>query len=191
MTLFFKKKKHSVPKLHSEVIERIKEESKRQQREQVLLVQMVRIQSGLGEVQVSFSDRLVTDSNWIRFANEDSKERLHHGEFSIENGNIYYHPNVELNWQNTPKDTIHKIVSNYQFTNGKVYLDRKDYDQLVPVLKSCFLSEQVDSVFMDGNICQLEIKSLDDAKEERISDVLLTFFSSFYPSPFLEPHRPQ
>ncbi|PJZ86752.1 hypothetical protein CH368_20380, partial [Leptospira levettii] len=66
MTLFFKKKKHSVPKLHSEVIERIKEESKRQQREQVLLVQMVRIQSGLGEVQVSFSDRLVTDSNWIR-----------------------------------------------------------------------------------------------------------------------------
>ncbi|GBF42061.1 hypothetical protein LPTSP2_13470 [Leptospira ellinghausenii] len=180
-----------MPKLHSEVIERIREESVRQKKEQVLFVQLVQNQSGVGVVQVSFSDRLPADTDWIRFANEDSKKRLQHGEFSMENGNIYYHPNVELNWQNTPKETIHRIESNYQFSNGKVYLDQRDYDQLVPILKRCFLSEQVDSVFMEGNICQLEINSFDETKEERISDVLLTFFSSFYPSPFLGPHHPQ
>lgn len=191
MTLFFKKKKPSMPKLHLQVIERIREESVRQKKEQVLFVQLVQNQSGVGVVQVSFSDRLPADTDWIRFANEDSKKRLQHGEFSMENGNIYYHPNVELNWQNTPKETIHRIESNYQFSNGKVYLDQRDYDQLVPILKRCFLSEQVDTVFMEGNICQLEINSFDETKEERISDVLLTFFSSFYPSPFLGPHHPQ
>ncbi|MCW7462718.1 hypothetical protein [Leptospira limi] len=191
MTLFFQKKNQSFPKLHSEVIERIKDESIRQKKEQVLLVQLVQNQSGVGEVQVSFADRIPEDTDWIRFANEDSKKRLQHGEFSLEKGNIYYHPNVDLKWKNTPKETIYKIESNYQFSNGKVYLDQKNYDQLVPILKNCFLSDQVESIYMDGNICQLEIKSLDDTKEERISEVLLTFFSSFYPSPFLAPHRPQ
>ncbi|MCW7503993.1 hypothetical protein [Leptospira paudalimensis] len=191
MTLFFQKKNQSFPKLHSEVIERIKNESLRLNKEQVLFVRLVQNQSGVGEVQVSFADRIPGDTDWIRFANEDSKKRLHHGEFSMENGKIYYHPNVELKWKHTPKERIHRIESNYQFSNGKVYLDQKDYDQLVPILKNCFLSEQVDSLYMDGNICQLEIESLDDSKEERISEVLLIFFSSFYPSPFLAPHRPQ
>ncbi|MBL0955289.1 MAG: hypothetical protein IBJ01_11025 [Leptospira sp.] len=191
MTLFFQKKNQSFPKLHSEVIERIKNESLRLNKEQVLFVRLIQNQSGVGEVQVSFADRIPGDTDWIRFANEDSKKRLHHGEFSMENEKIYYHPNVELKWKHTPKETIHRIESNYQFSNGKVYLDQKDYDQLVPILKNCFLSEQVDSLYMDGNICQLEIESLDDSKEERISEVLLIFFSFFYPSPFLAPHRPQ
>ena len=152
---------------------------------------MVEKQNGIGEVQVSFLDRNQSDTESLRFENEVTKRTLSKGEFQYEKGNVYFYPNVDLEWKLTPNQNIHRIQSNYEFSNGKLILEKKDFVKLRPILTECFLKEEVISLYMDGNICQLELETLDKEKEIRISDVLLTYVSRFYSSPLIEPHRLQ
>ncbi|TGM48621.1 hypothetical protein EHQ92_12340 [Leptospira biflexa] len=191
MTLFFKKKKNLSPSLSKEVLQRIQEESQNLGKEQILFVRMVEKQNGIGEVQVSFLDRNQSDTESLRFENEVIKRTLSKGEFQYEKGNVYFYPNVDLEWKLTPNQNIHRIQSNYEFSNGKLILEKKDFKKLRPILTACFLKEEVISLYMDGNICQLELETLDKEKEIRISDVLLTYVSRFYSSPLIEPHRLQ
>lgn len=191
MTLFFKKKKNLSPSLSKEVLQRIQEESQVLGKEQILFVRMVEKQNGIGEVQVSFLDRNQSDTESLRFENEVIKRTLSKGEFQYEKGNVYFYPNVDLEWKLTPNQNIHRIQSNYEFSNGKLILEKKDFVKLRPILTECFLKEEVISLYMDGNICQLELETLDKEKEIRISDVLLTYVSRFYSSPLIEPHRLQ
>ena len=191
MTLFFKKKKNLSPSLSKEVLQRIQEESQNLGKEQILFVRMVEKQNGIGEVQVSFLDRNQSDTESLRFENEVTKRTLSKGEFQYEKGNVYFYPNVDLEWKLTPNQNIHRIQSNYEFSKGKLILEKKDFKKLRPILTECFLKEEVISLYMDGNICQLELETLDKEKEIRISDVLLTYVSRFYSSPLIEPHRLQ
>lgn len=189
MTLFFKKKKLLSPKLNQTVLDKIKEETNRKGIEQVLLIQLFYQKNGIGEVQVSFSNRLPSDLGFVRFEDKKNEEILAQGEFQYESGNIYFYPNVEIEWKLTPNKNIHKIQSNYKFSKSKLVFDKIDLDQLKPILSECFLREGVVSVFMDQNICQLELDELDIEKESRISDVLLTYFSSLYLNPLKESHH--
>ncbi|TGM36803.1 hypothetical protein [Leptospira biflexa] len=191
MTLFFKKNKNLSPSLSKEVLQRIQEESQVLGKEQILFVRMVEKQNGMGEVQVSFLDRNQSDTESLRFENEVTKRTLSKGEFQYEKGNVYFYPNVDLEWKLTPNQNIHRIQSNYEFSNEKLILEKKDFKKLRPILTACFLKEEVISLYMDGNICQLELETLDKEKEIRISDVLLTYVSRFYSSPLIEPHRLQ
>jgi hypothetical protein len=191
MTLFFKKNKNLSPSLSKEVLQRIQEESQNLGKEQILFVRMVEKQNGIGDVQVSFLDRNQSDTESLRFENEVTKRTLSKGEFQYEKGNVYFYPNVDLEWKLTPNQNIHRIQSNYEFSNEKLILEKKDFVKLRPILTECFLKEEVISLYMDGNICQLELETLDKEKEIRISDVLLTYVSRFYSSPLIEPHRLQ
>ncbi|TGM54184.1 hypothetical protein EHQ91_04090 [Leptospira biflexa] len=191
MTLFFKKNKNLSPSLSKEVLQRIQEESQVLGKEQILFVRMVEKQNGIGDVQVSFLDRNQSDTESLRFENEVTKRTLSKGEFQYEKGNVYFYPNVDLEWKLTPNQNIHRIQSNYEFSNEKLILEKKDFKKLRPILTACFLKEEVISLYMDGNICQLELETLDKEKEIRISDVLLTYVSRFYSSPLIEPHRLQ
>ncbi|XDD44863.1 hypothetical protein AB3N60_08980 [Leptospira sp. WS39.C2] len=191
MISFFKKKESPQPVLHEGVIQRLRKESEIQKKEQILFVRFVQNKNGMGEVQVSFSDKLPSEKKLIRFIDKNTEMVLKNGEFQYEEGNIYFYPNVDLIWTSTPKKEIHKITSNYEFSKSKLYLESKDFSDFNPLLETCFKNENVNSVFMDKNICQLEIETLDEAKEIRISEVFLTFFSSFYTSPLKLPHHLQ
>lgn len=191
MTWFFKKKKIESSRLDIDTINRIEEESKKLGKQQVLYVTIKRKVSGRGEVLVGFQDRIFSDKDLIRYESDEIKSQLNKGEFKLHEGILYFYPNVDLEWKPTPKKNIHKIVSNYDFSNVEMYLEPKDYPDLQPELAECFRKENIESVYLNRNVCQLEISDLDSEKESRISESLLNFCSSFYLSPFSKPQSPR
>lgn len=191
MIRFFQKKKKQSPIWDKETENRILSESRKQGKEQVLFVRLVQKPNARAEVQVSFLDRSEADRSLIRFEDNNTEKTLGNGEFRFQDGNIFFFPNVDLEWKDTSKPYIHRLQSNYVFSKEELYLEPKDYQKLLPILRSCFLKENVLSIYMKGSICQLEIKDLTKEKEERISEMFLTYFSSFYFSPLKLPHHHQ
>ncbi|TGL99414.1 hypothetical protein [Leptospira jelokensis] len=191
MTWFFRKKNTETSKLNLDTIEQIAHESNKRGKEQVLFATIKRNVSGRGEVLVGFQDKTPLDNGLVRYETKEIETQLGKGEFKFQEGKFYFYPNVDIEWHPTPKKNIHKIVSNYDFSNDSFYLEPKDYGNLQSELSKCFQEESVESVFLNGNICQLEITDLDSEKELRISEALLDYLSSFYLSPFSKPQNHQ
>ncbi|MCG6144719.1 hypothetical protein [Leptospira bandrabouensis] len=181
----FKKRKQELT-ISLEAKKRIEEESEKLGRPQVLLLKIERDKEGVGSVLVGFTDQSSSDFGSVRFENERVKNLLSSGELQFELGKFYFYPNVDLEWKKTPRENIHKLISNYEFTKDPIYLEEKDFFKLRPILSNCFQREGIKSVYFHRNLCQLEIQNLTETKEERISEEILTYFSSLFESPWKE-----
>ncbi|MCT8332432.1 hypothetical protein NUH30_01985 [Leptospira sp. 85282-16] len=181
----FKKRKQDLT-ISIEAKNRIEEESGKKGKAQVLLLELKRNESGVGSVLVGFTDKIISDSGFIRFVDERVMKLLSLGELKFEFGRFYFYPNVDLHWERTPRKEIHKLISNYEFTKDSIYLEEKDFFRLRPILSNCFQREGVSSAYFHKNVCQLEIQNLTETKEERISEEILTYFSSLFESPWKE-----
>lgn len=186
MTWFHFKKKKVELQISIESIQRLEEESKKLGRPQVLVLDLERNKKGIGNVLVGFADKTADDSGYIRWKKKEAESLLCFGELRFELGKFYFYPNIDLEWGKTPRPLIHKITTNYLFSEEPVYLESKDFFRLRPILHLCFQREGVTSLYLKGNLCQLEIQSLTKEKEERISEDLLTYLSSLYESPWEE-----
>ncbi|EMY69401.1 hypothetical protein [Leptospira vanthielii] len=181
----FKKKKQML-RISEDAKERIDAESKKLGKTQVLVLTLEHNQKGVGSVLVEFADKTSSDSGLVRLQEAGTKNVLSLGELRFDSGNFYFYPNIDLEWEKTPRPEIHKVISNYTFTKEPIYLEAKDFLRLRPVLSRCFQREGVLSIYLEGNICQLEIPNLTKEKEEKISEDLLTYLSSLYESPWAE-----
>ncbi|WP_232227654.1 hypothetical protein [Leptospira wolbachii] len=166
--------------------ERIDAESKKLGQTQVLVLTLEQNQKGVGSVLVGFADKTNSDSGLIRWQDESTKTLLSLGELRFESGKFYFYPNIDLEWKKTPRSEIQKIISNYAFTKEPIYLEAKEFFRLRPILSHCLRREGILSIYLEGNICQLEIPNLTQEKEEKISEDLLTYLSSLYASPWEE-----
>ncbi|TGL54984.1 hypothetical protein EHQ59_05075 [Leptospira kemamanensis] len=189
MTWFFWQKKKKRTNLEPDVICRIEEESKKLGKDQVLFVSFKQNKNGRGDVLVGFQEKSETDHGYVRYESEEVESKLKNGQFQLHDGKLYFYPNVDIEWLPTSKKEIHKIVSNYEFAKEELYLEAIDFFSLLPELNLLFQKEKVLSLFMKGTVCQLELKELDEEKEKRISESLLTYLSSFYPSPVSTPRN--
>ncbi|WP_243836386.1 hypothetical protein [Leptospira meyeri] len=153
---------------------------------QILLIEIKRNQEGLGSVFVGFNAKNSSETGEVRFVNKEDETLLSHGELKFESGKFYFYPNIDLEWKNTTRPNIHKLVANYEFSKEPIYLEAKDFFRLRPILHECFHREGVQSLYFKGNLCQLEIPNFTKEKEEQISEDLLTYLSSLYLSPWKE-----
>lgn len=179
----FKKKKQKLT-ISQAAKERIEAESEKLGKPQVLILTLQRNESGVRSVLVGFSDKMDSDSGLIRWMNETDEVLLSLGELKFDLGKFYFYPNIDLEWKKTPRPEIHKVISNYRFTKEPIYLEAKEFFSLRSVLSHCLQREDVISIYLEGNICQLEIPNLTKEKEERISEELLIYLSSLYESPW-------
>lgn len=180
----FKKKRYLT--ISEDVKDRIAEESKKLGKPQVLILTLKHDDFGVGSVLVGFSDRIESDSGMISWTNPSDAILLSFGELKFDSGHFYFYPNIDLEWKKTPKPEIHKIISNYPFSKKPIYLERNEFFQLRPILSNCFQREGVTSVYLENNICQLEIQNLTAEKEKRISENILTYLSSLFESPLVK-----
>ncbi|MCW7492078.1 hypothetical protein ND861_05350 [Leptospira sp. 2 VSF19] len=185
MWLPFKKRKQDLT-ISLEAKKRIEVESEKQGKPQVLLLNLERDQNGLGSVLVGFTDKTTSDLGLVRWQNQTVQRLLSLGELQFESGKFFFYPNVDLVWEKTPRSEIHKLISNYEFTKDRIYLEEKDFIKLRTILSECFQREGVRSVYLHRNVCQLEILNLTEEKEEKISMEILTYFSSLFESPWKE-----
>lgn len=185
MWIPFKKKKQKFT-ISEEAKKRISDESIKLGKPQILELSLDYNQNGVGCVLVGFSEKRKTDPEWIRWKDNAAEEVLSLGELRFELGKFYFFPNIDLVWEKTPHPLIQKITSNYKFSEEPIYLESKDIYRLRSILRLCFQKEGVISLYMKGNICQLEIPELTKEKEERISEDMLTYLSSLYLSPWEE-----
>lgn len=181
----FKKNKKYLT-LSEDTIKKIEEESNRIGVKQVLYLKVSRDAKGIGYVNINFTEKKKSDNGLISFANKNDEKLLSMGELRFEFGKFYFYPNVDLEWKKTPNTEIHKLVSNYTFTEESIYLESENFLKLRPVLRDLFQKEGVVSVYFKKNICQLEIPDLTNEKEVRISEDILTYLSSLYESPWEE-----
>ncbi|MBM9589330.1 hypothetical protein JWG41_02655 [Leptospira sp. 201903075] len=186
MTWFHFKKKKVELQISIESLQRLEDESKKLSRPQVLVLDLERNRKGIGNVLVGFADKTPDDSGYIRWKKKEAESLLSFGELRFELGKFFFYLNIDLEWEKTPRPHIHKITTNYLFSEEPVYLESKDFFRLRPILHLCFQREGVSSLYLKGNLCQLEIQSLTKEKEERISEDLLTYLSSLYESPWEE-----
>ncbi|MCG6140749.1 hypothetical protein [Leptospira mtsangambouensis] len=181
----FKKKKEKL-RISDEAKKRILEESNRVGKPQILLIEIKRNQEGLGSVFVGFSDKELSETGDVRWVRNEDESLLSRGELQYESGNFYFYPNVDLEWKKTSHTNIHRLVANYEFSKEPIYLESENFLRLRPILYECFQREGVQSLYFKGKLCQLEIPDLTKEKEEVISEVLLTYLSSLYSSPWKE-----
>lgn len=186
MLWFSFKKKQQILTISDEAINRIEEESIKIGKPQVLSLEIKRNKEGLGSVAVGFSQKKTSETGFIQWVNKADESLLSRGELKFENGNFYFYPNVDLEWKRTPRPTIHKLIANYEFSQETIYLESENFFRLRPILNDCFQREGVLSLYFKGYLCQLEIPTFNKDKEERISEVFLTYLSSLYLNPWKE-----
>lgn len=181
----FKKKKKKL-RISDEAKKRILEETNRVGKPQILLIEIKRNQEGLGFVFVGFIEKEFSETGDVRWVRKEDESLLSRGELQYESGNFFFYPNVDLEWKKTSHSNIHKLFANYEFSNEPIYLELEDFFRLRPILYECFHREGVQSLYFKGKLCQLEIPELTKEKEEVISEVILTYLSSLYSSPWRE-----
>ncbi len=103
--------------------------------------------------------------------------------YSLDEGAFLYYPEILLDWENTPKDNIQKIISNKDFTsNGKDWTGEKNSQTFEPIRK-VLLRPEVISIYSKNNTIQIEFTPSHPTKseEEEISDLILIYLTSLYP----------
>ncbi|TGN08389.1 hypothetical protein [Leptospira ilyithenensis] len=104
--------------------------------------------------------------------------------YSQEEGAFLYYPEISLDWENTPKENIQRIISNKSFTSkGADWAGEKNSPTFEPIRKILLRAEVV-SIYSKNNMLQIEFipSHPTGSEEEEISDLILIYLTFLYPA---------
>ncbi len=185
---FFKNNGLIVPlSLDEMAIQRLNLERKRKNQNLYLEIEIRRDRIGKGSVYVGFSPESDTKKIHPIFGqiiSQENYDTLNYGVISYEEsmGKYLFYPNIDLEWFDTPKRNIKQIKSNKLFTKPDSSWNSDQICEIPPIMEILSLPGVI-SCYAKENVFQIEFESSEIQREaeERISELLLIYFSDLYP----------
>lgn len=170
-------------------MERLEKEMRKDKSVIGLEIRIDRNSMGKGVVYAGFSKtfnyEIGQESTKVLISEKDLKElQTGYLSYSREEGAFLYYPEIVLDWENTPKENIQRILSNKSFTsNGQGWTGEKNSNTFEPIRK-ILLREEVVSIYSKNDMFQIEFSPLHptESEEEEISDQILIYLTSLYPA---------
>jgi len=173
--------------LSSEALDRLEQESQKRGIKLHLEVKILRETGGRGQIQVGFTkeeDLSKYHPIFGHLISDEDFQSLAGGEitYSKEEGRYQYYPNVDLEWEDTPRELIKRIKANRSFTKQNQVWTSEMGTKFEPI-QYILKKKEIISCYAKGNKLQIEFLNfpIPESLMEDISESILIYFAYLYP----------